>query len=191
MESNPKNMHLIAEAPLFRKDKVIVAREALAVQAHDAKEEIKSAVLPPIAGGPAVQPAGPAAVQMKALTGATRSHEAPLTPVIEGGVSLTEPGVAPTPGDIQVGFLAPLRRSLEQRRSESLDQSPATFVDRVGGSFGASSGASPGTTEATDLLESVKIGGVQIEFVGGSLDGSSEGAQPGRPVSFKPPNFSG
>ena len=68
---------------------------------------------------------------------------------------------------------------------------PATFVDRVGGSFGASSGASPGTTEATDLLESVNIGGVQIEFVGGSLDGSSEGAQPGRPVSFKPPNFSG
>ena len=52
VESNPKNMHLIAEAPLFRKDKVIVAREALAVQAHDAKEEIKSAVLPPIAGGP-------------------------------------------------------------------------------------------------------------------------------------------
>ena len=49
VESNPKNMHLIAEAPLFRKDKVIVAREALAVQAHDAKEEIKSAVLPPIA----------------------------------------------------------------------------------------------------------------------------------------------
>ena len=194
VESNPKNMHLISEAPLFRKDKVIVAREALAVQAHDAKEEIKSAVLPPIAGGPAVQPAGPAAVQMKALTGATRSHEAPLTPVIEGGVSLTEPGVAPTPGDIQVGSLAPSRRSLEQRRSEALDQSamtPATFVDRVGGSFGASSGASPGTTEATDLLESVNIGGVQIEFVGGSLDGSSEGAQPGRPVSFKPPNFSG
>eukprot|EP00434_Breviolum_minutum_P002120 symbB.v1.2.001872.t1/scaffold79.1/size344139/3 len=61
VESNPKNMHLIAEAPLFRKDKVIVAREALAVQAHDAQEEIKSAVLPPIAGGPAVQPAGPAA----------------------------------------------------------------------------------------------------------------------------------
>ena len=80
VESNPKNMHLIAEAPLFRKDKVIVAREALAVQAHDAQEEIKSAVLPPIAGGPAVQPAGPAAVQMKALTGATRSHEAPLAP---------------------------------------------------------------------------------------------------------------
>ena len=131
---------------------------------------------------------------MKALTGATRSHEAPLTPVIEGGVSLTEPGVAPTPGDIQVGSLAPSRRSLEQRRSESLDQlamTPATFVDRVGGSFGASSGASPGTTEAIDLLESVNIGGVQIEFVGGSLDGSSEGAQPGRPVSFKPPNFSG
>ena len=91
--------------------------------------------------------------------------------------------MAPTPGDIQVGSLAPSRRSLEQRRSESLDQSamtPATFVDRVGGSFGASSGASPGTTEATDLLESVNIGGVQIEFVGGSLDGSSEGAQPGK-----------
>ena len=87
-----------------------------------------------------------------------------------------------------------LRGSLEQRRSESFDQSamtPATFVDRVGVSFGASSGASPGTTEATGLLESVNIGGVQIEFVGGSLDGSSEGAQPGRPVSFKPPNFSG
>ena len=32
VESNPKNMHLFAEAPLFRKDKVIVAREALALQ---------------------------------------------------------------------------------------------------------------------------------------------------------------
>ena len=68
---------------------------------------------------------------------------------------------------------------------------PAPVGYDSGGSFGASSGASPGTTEATDLLESVNIGGVQIEFVGGSLDGSSEGAQPGRPVSFKPPNFSG
>ena len=130
----------------------------------------------PILGCPFAMYQISSVTQMKALTGATRSHEAPLTPVIEGGVSLTEPGVAPTPGDIQVGSLAPSRRSLEQRRSESLDQSamtPATFVDRVGGSFGASSGASPGTTEATDLLESVNIGGVQIEFVGGSLEGCS------------------
>ena len=54
--------------------------------------------------------------------------------MIEGGVSLTEPGVAPTPGDIQVGSLAPSSRSLEQRRSEALDQSamtPATWIEWV------------------------------------------------------------
>ena len=194
VESNPKNMHLIAEAPLFRKDKVIVAREALAVQAHDAREEVKSAVLPPLAGGPAVQPAGTATSQVKALTGAIRSHEAPLTPVVGEAVSLTEPGVAPTPADIQVGSLAPSRRSLEQRRAESLDQSamtPATFVDRVGSFGAAASSAAPSNAAAPELLESATIGGVRIELVGGSLDGSAEEAQPGVPMSFRPPNFSG
>ena len=195
VESNPKNMHLISEAPLFRKEKVIVAREALAVQAHDAKDEVKSAVLPPIAGGPAVQPVGVINTQVRALTGATRSHEAPLVPVVEEPVSLTEPGVAPTPADIQVGSLAPSRRSLEQRRSEALDQSamtPATFVDRVGGMWSASSAAAPSTATEPELLESVTIGGVRIELTGGSLGGSAEGgAQQGVPRSFQPPNFSG
>ena len=194
VESNPKNMHLISEAPLFRKDKVIVAREALAVQAHDAREEVKSAVLPPIAGGPAVQPVGVINTQVRALTGATRSYEAPLVPLVEEPISLTEPGVAPTPADIQVGSLAPSRRSLEQRRSEALDQSamtPATFVERVG-NMGAASSSAPTSESAPEMLESVTIGGVRIELTGGSLDGSAhEGAQAGVPKSFKPPTFSG
>ena len=194
VDSNPKNMHLISEAPLFRKDKVIVAREALAVQAHDAREEVKSAVLPPIAGGPAVQPVGVINTQVRALTGATRSYEAPLVPLVEEPISLTEPGVAPTPADIQVGSLAPSRRSLEQRRSEALDQSamtPATFVERVG-NMGAASSSAPTSESAPEMLESVTIGGVRIELTGGSLDGSAhEGAQAGVPKSFKPPTFSG
>eukprot|EP00434_Breviolum_minutum_P034149 symbB.v1.2.030215.t1/scaffold3380.1/size79486/1 len=68
VQSNPKNMHLIAESPLFRKEKAIVAREALAVQAHDVNEEVVSAVLPPITGGPAVQP-------VAAMSNPTRSHK--------------------------------------------------------------------------------------------------------------------
>ena len=34
-ESYPENMHLIFEGPLFRKEKVIVSMDALALQAHD------------------------------------------------------------------------------------------------------------------------------------------------------------
>lgn len=82
VESNPKNMHLIPESPLFRKEKAIVAREALAVQAHDVNEEVASAVLPPITGGPAVQPVA-AMSNVRAITGLTRSYEAPLTPITE------------------------------------------------------------------------------------------------------------
>ena len=122
---------------------------------------------------------------MKALTGATRSHEAPLTPVIEGGVSLTEPGVAPTPGDIQVGSLAPSRRSLEQRRSESLDQSvrPRSWIEWVE-ALGLRVGRLLALRRPLTCSSQSTFGGVQIEFVGGSLDGSSEGAQPGKATTL-------
>ena len=42
-------------------------------------EEVASAVLPPITGGPAVQPVA-AMSNVRAITGVTRSYEAPLTP---------------------------------------------------------------------------------------------------------------
>ena len=68
VESHPDNMHLISESPLFRKDKVIVSMDALALQAHDPETEQQSAVLPPITGGPAVQPASEMTNTLKAST---------------------------------------------------------------------------------------------------------------------------
>ena len=194
VESNPKNMHLIAESPLFRKEKVIVAREALAVQAHDEREEVASTVLPPITGGPAVQPVAAMSSQLKAITGSTRSYEAPLTPIAEQEVSLTDPGVAPTPADIQVGSLAPARRSLAQRRNEALDQSamtPASFVEKVN-NMRSTPPQTDQTEEVSDLLQSLTIGGVRIELSAEAGSGSSGSqGQAGVPRSFGPPKFEG
>lgn len=146
-------------------------------------EEVASAVLPPITGGPAVQPVA-AMSNVRAITGVTRSYEAPLTPIAEQEVSLTDPGVSPMPVDIQSGSLAPARRSLAQRRGETLDQSamtPAGFVEKV------NKMRSQTPSEDPSLLQSVTVGGVRIELTGGAQDGSNSEAGPsGAPRSFKP-----
>lgn len=56
VESNPINVHLVSESPLFRKDRVIVNAEALALQSHDPLEEVVSTVAAPVMDGPAVRP---------------------------------------------------------------------------------------------------------------------------------------
>ena len=56
VESNPINMHLVCESPLFRNQQAIVNADALALQHHDPNEEVMANVLPPIVEGPAVRP---------------------------------------------------------------------------------------------------------------------------------------
>ena len=68
VESHPSNVHLIAESPLFHKEKCLVEAEALALQQHDPMKEKAAAVVPPILDGPAVQPTGVASAHLKSLT---------------------------------------------------------------------------------------------------------------------------
>ena len=56
VESNPINMHLVCESPLFRNSRAIVNADALALQHHDPNEEVMANILPPIVEGPLVQP---------------------------------------------------------------------------------------------------------------------------------------
>lgn len=178
MDSHEENVHLICESPLFRQEKAIVPMEALALQAHDVRSEQKSMVLPPITGGPAVQPQMAQPQQLKSITGMGGSANLSVAPIEETATSLTEPGVAPPPSSLQGGALAPSRRSLEQRRGEALDSSaltPAAFVEKVHVFQHAASSSSGGPSEP-----------VKIEFLEGSLDGSSGEYRTSGPTSFKP-----
>ena len=180
VESNPSNVHLICESPLFRKARVNVAKEALALQSHDVDQEKEIKVLPPITGGPAVQPLGPVQENLHMITGQFKLVETSLAvaPVSTAQPSLTDPGVAPTPGSAWEGnALAPARRSLDARRIETMDRSawtPAAFVQEVRRAQGA---------PPTSSREAEEI---KIEIMGGSLDGS-EGAHQG-PRSYGPSN---
>ena len=78
VESNPSNVHLICESPLFRKARVNVAKEALALQSHDVDQEKEIKVLPPITGGPAVQPLGPVQENLHMITGQFKLVETSL-----------------------------------------------------------------------------------------------------------------
>ena len=181
VESNPSNLHLISESPLFRKEQAIVEKEALAIQAHDKSKEQATAVLPPIAGGPVVQPATAFTPNMKALTGQSVAEQAvyphrgvTLAPT---DVSLTEPGVPPVQGPVAGQPLVPARRSLDQRRNEMVDHSamtPAGFVDHVRRMQSGSSGSA----HRPDREE------LHIEFVD-ARDGS-EMSTPAEPHSFAP-----
>lgn len=181
VDSHPSNMHLISESPLFRKDKVIVNTDALALQAHDPEAEQQSAVLPPITGGPAVQPAADVSSSMKAIAGPQPSGEGPWVPQADQApVSLTEPGIAPS-ADVWLsveGTLAPARRTLEQRRADQLAYSattPAGFVQQV--------------EAMRDEGARVQVhydSSVRVEDLGGSLDGSAGGSTHAAPVSYGP-----
>eukprot|EP00435_Cladocopium_sp_Y103_P013918 s4422_g3.t1 len=115
VESNPSNLHLICESPLFKKDKAMVPKESLALQAHDVADEQETIVLPPITGGPAVQPAAAQPKAMAAITGCSGGGNLVVAPLPSDAAmpSLTEPGVAPTPSSWLGGSLAPARRSLK------------------------------------------------------------------------------
>jgi len=123
VESNPNNLHLIS--PLFRKQQAIVEKDALAVQAHDPATEQATAILPPITGGPAVQPAGNNTASMKGVRGDVVADQSRYphrgVSLSEQEVSVTAPGVLPDRASAQGSTLAPSRRTLDQRRSETVD----------------------------------------------------------------------
>ena len=187
VESNPNNLHLISESALFRKEQAIVEKEALAIQAHDRAKEQATAVLPPITGGPAVQPANAFTSSMKAITGQNPVEQVVYphkgVTLAQADVSITEPGVPPDQGAAASGRpLMPTRRSLDQRRGEMVDHSamtPAGFVEQVrmmqqaGGSSSGSRSGQGGTDE------------IQIEFVD-AVEGT-EGGTSSQPRSFGPP----
>ena len=179
VESHQSNVHLISESPLFKMERDLVNMEALALQQHDPKEAQPATVVPPIAGGPAVQPTSQAPAKLQALAAGSTDQMTSLAPLSEDQPSVNAPGEAPTPSSWLGGSLAPGRRSLEQRRSERMDFSamtPAGFVEAVqlaSGDQRAGRSSGGGGTE------------LEIEFVSGSLDGSAEAA-PGVPQSFAP-----
>eukprot|EP00434_Breviolum_minutum_P034619 symbB.v1.2.030648.t1/scaffold3477.1/size55879/5 len=187
VESNPNNLHLISESALFRKEQAIVEKEALAIQAHDRAKEQATAVLPPITGGPAVQPANAFTSSMKAITGQNPVEQVVYphkgVTLAQADVSITEPGVPPDQGTAASGRpLMPTRRSLDQRRGEMVDHSamtPAGFVEQVrmmqqaGGSSAGNRSGHGGTDE------------IQIEFVD-AVEGT-EGSTSSQPRSFGPP----
>ena len=179
VESHPNNVHLIAESPLFHKEKALVSAEALAIQHHDPSTEQISAVVPPILDGPAVQPVNAASTPLKALTGGRADQGGvPIVPLSEDQPSLNAPGEAPAPSSWLGGSLAPPRRSLEERRGDSMDLSamtPASFVEKVNKVQEA---------QLSTFIEEVRQ--VTIEYVGGSLDGSGQQSTPSEPVSYGP-----
>ena len=175
VESHPSNVHLIAESPLFHKEKALVEAEALAIQQHDPAKERVSMVVPPIVDGPAVQPVNVASPHLKALTGSMGEQGGvPIVQLSEAQPSLNAPGEAPAPSSWLGGSLAPPRRTLEQRREDTVDLSamtPAGFVEKVN------------QVQAAQLESFVEE--VRIEFLSGSLDGSQPEPSSG-PISYGP-----
>ena len=130
VESNPINVHLVCESPLFRKERALVKPESSALQCHNPLEEVAAAVVPPLIDGPAVRPVDQAPMLAPALTGPIGETIA-ATPASSAKPSMTNPGQLPQPGSSLVGSLVPPRRTLE-RRGDSLDCSamtPQAFVE--------------------------------------------------------------
>ena len=171
------NLHLICESPWFKAGRSIVTKEALALQSHDASMEAEVVVRPPLTDGPSVVPAAQVGVdKFKALDGRPEcSSGYGNTSEARSSPSVTAPGVALEPGSSWLGnALAPPRRSMEQRRSETMDHSawtPAAFVQEV--ERAQNSGAAARSSEE-----------IEITYAG-SLDGSQETAS-SKPQSFGP-----
>ena len=156
VESKPINVHLVCESPLFRKERVIVKAEALALQCHNPSEEIVASVVPPIIDGPAVRPLDQAPKLAPALAGPA-GEAITATPVSSARPSMTDPGQLPAPGSSLAGSFVPARRTLEQRRNDSLDGSaltPQAFVEAARRPWSArvSPQASQVTIEEVDSL---------------------------------------
>ena len=174
VESNAMNAHLVSESPFFKKERVIVKAEALALQSHDPLDEVLATVMPPLVDGPAVRSAEVAPKLAPALLGPSTTAGAASVPnpVSSAVPSVTAPGQAPAAGSWMGGTLAPSRRSLEQRRADALDHSamtPQAFVE----SARAVNRPRPFRSHQTSQ---VRIDEIPDE----SVD------RPGEPKSFKP-----
>lgn len=154
--------------------------EALALQQHDPKSEVKIEVVPPIMDGPSVQPVARVSAEVKAIAGTPSEISLAAKPVSEAELSVMQPGEAPEPSSLlQSNALAPGRRSLAQRRGEGLDQSawtPQAFVQEVRRVRGED------RPDHRDVQARVEEDELEIHMLGlGSLDGSG-------PVSYGPEN---
>ena len=133
VSSHESNFHLVCEAPLFKMEKALVPREAIALQNHDADQEEPAILLPPIAGGPAAIPAAQAPGNMKALVG-PQVVPPSAGPLLESKISITEGGMAVQPFGLGDRAVAVQRRSMEARQQESMSSAavtPADFVAQV------------------------------------------------------------
>ena len=181
VESNPMNIHLICESPLFRKNRVMVSAEALALQSHDPLDEVITTVVPPLDNGPSVRPAGSVPQQLKSLAGPSGSGPVALAPVSHVKPSITEPGVAPEPGSWQGGAVAPARRSLETRRNKAMDGSamtPQAFVEQTK-KWGGYAQPKPAYSSGPRVEE-------LHEVEDGSTPKETSAARPSTPKSFGP-----
>ena len=134
VESNPINMHLVSESPLFRKERVLVKAEALALHDHDPLDEVIASVMPPVVDGPPVQPASSAPRIAQAALSHGHLEALSVTPVSHARPSMTDPGQAPVISSDTGSTLAPSGRTLEQRRADRMDGSamtPQAFVEAV------------------------------------------------------------
>ena len=134
VSSHADNLHLTCESPLFKAEKKIVAREAIALQYHDPATERAAMILPPAAGTPGVAVAQSKWEPVRDLAGPRDSSAVIVGSAMKGGMSLTSPGQAASSMDPNAQLLFAPRRSLEQRRGEQLADAAVTpqfFVEQT------------------------------------------------------------
>ena len=139
VSSHESNFHLVCEAPLFKMDKALVPKSAIALQYHDIEEEEPAMLLPPIAGGPAAIPVAQAPGNMKALVG-PQVVPPSAGPLLDSKISITEGGMAPEVFGLGERTIVVPRRSMEARLGESMSAAaitPADFVAQVQSSASA------------------------------------------------------
>ena len=173
VSSHQENLHLTCESPLFKMEKKIVPKEAIALQYHDPATEKATMILPPTMGAPAVAIAQTKWQPIRDLVGTGASSTPSVDSMRVTPVSLTDPGQKPVLGTAQTNqpIYAP-RRSLDHRRGECMSEAavtPQAFVQQS--RMVMSSFASP-VTPRVDRPSTVTI--------------TPEEATPGVPQSFGP-----
>ena len=134
VSSHVDNLHLTCESPLFKAEKKIVAKEAIALQYHDPATEKAAMILPPSTGTPGVAVAQSKWEAVRDLAGPRDSSAVVVGSARAGGMSLTTPGQAASSMDPNAQLLYAPRRSLEQRRGEQLADAAVTpqfFVEQA------------------------------------------------------------
>ena len=172
VSSHPENLHLTCESPLFRTEKKIVPKEAMALQYHDPETERATMIVPPIGDASTVQVAAKATEAMRSLTAAGPASGLVPSDAFKAEVSLTTPGVAPVlRKEGSCAVLAP-RRSLEQRQGEAIAQAAVT--------------PEPFCRQVNELLVRYPTPRTTVHEMEPERQSSSQGPIAG-PVVFEPP----